>query len=147
MIVRQNTSFKQMLAEDVEQKEGFTTPANAGDNLYHPIAFCRDEFFQVCFTFKIHNSMTFFCVKTRFSVANIRFLLDFTKFYRNLHGIFKVFKQRKSGKTTVNPRCSSALKLYSASSFSAIALPRASHCAFTSGVIACFISTGSPTAS
>lgn len=150
MIFRQNTSFKQMLAEDVEQKEGFTTTANAGDNLYHPIAFCRDEFFQVCFTFKIHNSMTFFCVKTRFSVANIRFLLDFTKFYRNLHGIFKVFKQRKSGKTTVNsvnPSCSSALKLYSASSFSAIALPRASHCAFTSGVIACFISTGSPTGS
>lgn len=61
-------------------------------------------------------------------------------------------KQRKSGKTTVtvnsvNPSCSSALKLYSASSFSAIALPRASHCAFTSGVIACFISTGSPTGS
>lgn len=112
MIFRQNTSFKQMLAEDVEEKEGFTTTANAGDNLYHPIAFCRDEFFQVCFTFKIHNSMTFFCVKTRFSVANIRFLLDFTKFYRNLHGIFKVFKQRKSGKTTVNsvnPSCSSAL--------------------------------------
>lgn len=48
---------------------------------------------------------------------------------------------------SVNPSCSSALKLYSASSFSAIALPRASHCAFTSGVIACFISTGSPTAS
>ncbi len=150
MIFRQNTSFKQMLTKDVEEKEGFTTTANAGDNLYHPIAFCRDEFFQVCFTFKIHNSMTFFCVKTRFSVANIRFLLDFTKFYRNLHGIFKVFKQRKSGKTTVNavnPSCFSALKLYSASSFSAIALPRASHCAFTSGVIACFISTGSPTGS
>lgn len=102
MIFRQNTSFKQMLTKDVEEKEGFTTTANAGDNLYHPITFCRDEFFQVCFTFKIHNSMTFFCVKTRFSVANIRFLLDFTKFYRNLHGIFKVFKQRKSGKTTVN---------------------------------------------
>ena len=101
-MVLRNTSFKQMLTKDVEEKEGFTTPANAGDNLYHPIAFCRDEFFQVCFTFKIHNSMTFFCVKTRFSVANIRFLLDFTKFYRNLHGIFKVFKQRKSGKTTVN---------------------------------------------
>lgn len=152
MIFRQNTSFKQMLAEDVEQKEGFTTTANAGDNLYHPIAFCRDEFFQVCFTFKIHNSMTFFCVKTRFSVANIRFLLDFTKFYRNLHGIFKVFNKERAEKqlltvNSVNPSCSSALKLYSASSFSAIALPSASHCAFTSGVIACFISTGSPTGS
>lgn len=33
--------------------------------------------------------MTLFCVKTRFSVANVRFLLDFTKFYRELHGIFK----------------------------------------------------------
>ena len=54
MIFR-NTSFKQMLAKDVEKKEGFTTTANAGDNLYHPIAFCRDEFFQVCFTFKIHS--------------------------------------------------------------------------------------------
>ena len=43
------------VAEDVEEKEGFTTSANAGDNLYHPIAFCRDEFFQVCFTFKIHS--------------------------------------------------------------------------------------------
>jgi|GEM_PF-5227843 hypothetical protein len=89
MIFRQNTSFKQMLTKDVEEKEGFTTTANAGDNLYHPIAFCRDEFFQVCFTFKIHNSMTFFRVKTRFSVANIRFLHNFTKFYRNLHEIFK----------------------------------------------------------
>ena len=38
-------------------------------------------------------------------------------------------------------------RFYSASNFSAIALPSASHCAFTSGVIACFISTGSPTAS
>ena len=89
MIFRQNTSFKQMLAEDVEEKEGFTTSANAGDNLYHPIAFCRDEFFQVCFTFKIHSFMTFFCVKTQFSVANIRFSHDITKFYRELHGIFK----------------------------------------------------------
>ena len=70
-----------MLAEDVEEKEGFTTSANACDNLYHPIAFCRDEFFQVCFTFKIHNSMTFFCVKTRFPVANIRFLLDNAKLF------------------------------------------------------------------
>lgn len=152
MIFRQNTSFKQMLAEDVEEKEGFTTTANASDNLYHPIAFCRDEFFQVCFTFKIHNSMTFFCVKTRFSVANIRFLHNFTKFYRNLHGIFKVFNKERAEKqlltvNSVNPSCFSALKLYSASSFSAIALPRASHCAFTSRVIACFISTGSPTAS
>ena len=87
---------------------------------------------------------------TQFSVTNIRFLHDFTKFYRNYTDFLKVFKQRKSGKTTVNsvnPSCSSALKLYSANSFSAIALPRASHCAFTSGVIACFISTGSPTAS
>lgn len=89
MIFRQNTSFKQMLTKDVEEKEGFTTTANAGDNLYHPIAFCRDEFFQVCFTFKIHSFMTFFCVKTRFSVANIHFLHNFTKFYRNLHEIFK----------------------------------------------------------
>lgn len=102
MIFRQNTSFKQMLAEDVEEKEGFTTTANASDNLYHPIAFCRDEFFQVCFTFKIHNSMTFFCVKTRFSVTNIRFLHDFTKFYRNYTDFLKEFKQRKSEKTTVN---------------------------------------------
>lgn len=78
-----------MLTKDVEEKEGFTTTANASDNLYHPIAFCRDEFFQVCFTFKIHNSMTFLCVETRFSVANIRFLHNFTKFYRNLHEIFK----------------------------------------------------------
>ena len=85
MIFRQNTSFKQMLAEDVEEKEGFTTTANAGDNLYHPIAFCRDEFFQVCFTFKIHNSMTFFCVKTRFSVANIRFLLDNAKLFHRFN--------------------------------------------------------------
>ena len=38
-----NTSFKQMLTKDVEEKEGFTTTANAGDNLYHPIAFGRDE--------------------------------------------------------------------------------------------------------
>lgn len=30
---------------------------------------------------------------------------------------------------------------------SPMALPNASHCAFTSGVMACFISTGSPTAS
>ena len=96
MIVRQNTSFKQMLAEDVEQKEGFTTPANAGDNLYHPIAFCRDEFFQVCFTFKIHNSMTFFCVKTRFSVANIRFLLDFTKFYRKRLRVYTLHNSKKA---------------------------------------------------
>ena len=66
MIFRQNTSFKQMLTKDVEEKEGFTTTANAGDNLYHPIAFCRDEFFQVCFTFKIHNSMTFLCQDTVF---------------------------------------------------------------------------------
>ena len=33
--------------------------------------------------------MTFFCVKTRFSVVNIRILHDFTKFYRELHEIFK----------------------------------------------------------
>ena len=65
-----------MLAEDVEEKEGFTTTENAGDNLYHPIAFCQNEFFQVCFTLKIHCFMTFFCVMTQFSVANIRFLLD-----------------------------------------------------------------------
>ena len=91
-----------MLAEDVEEKEGFTTTANASDNLYHPIAFCRDEFFQVCFTFKIHNPMTFFCVMTQFSVTNIRFLHDFTKFYRNYTDFLKEFKQRKSGNTTVN---------------------------------------------
>ena len=91
-----------MLTKDVEEKEGFTTTANAGDNLYHPIAFCRDEFFQVCFTFKIHNSMTFFRVKTRFSVANIRFLHNFTKFIVIYTKYLKVFKQRKSGKTTVN---------------------------------------------
>ncbi len=66
MIFRQNTSFKQMLAEDVEEKEGFTTTANAGDNLYHPIAFCRDEFFQVCFTFKIHSYDVFLCQDTIF---------------------------------------------------------------------------------
>ena len=84
MIFR-NTSFKQMLTKDVEEKEGFTTTANAGDNLYHPIAFCRDEFFQVCFTFKIHNSMTFFCVKTRFSVANIHFLLDNAKLFHRFN--------------------------------------------------------------
>lgn len=84
MILR-NTSFKQMLAEDVEEKEGFTTTANAGDDFYHPIAFCRDEFFQVCFTFKIHNSMTFFCVKTRFSVANIHFLLDNAKLFHRFN--------------------------------------------------------------
>ena len=54
-MVLRNTSFKQMLAEDVEEKEGFTTTENAGDNLYHPIAFCQNEFFQVCFTFKIFS--------------------------------------------------------------------------------------------
>ena len=84
-MVLRNTSFKQMLAEDVEQEERLTTTANAGDNLYHPIAFCRDEFFQVCFTFKIHSFMTFFCVKTRFSVANIRFLLDNAKLFHRFN--------------------------------------------------------------
>ena len=84
-MVLRNTSFKQMLAEDVEQEERLTTTANAGDNLYHPIAFCRDEFFQVCFTFKIHSFMTFFCVKTRFSVANIRFLLDNAKLFHQFN--------------------------------------------------------------
>ena len=74
-----------MLTEDVEKKEGFTTSANAGDNLYHPIAFCRDEFFQVCFTFKIHNSMAVFCVKTQFSVANIQFLLDNAKLFHRFN--------------------------------------------------------------
>lgn len=152
MIVRQNTSFKQMLAEDVEQKEGFTTPANAGDNLYHPIAFCRDEFFQVCFTFKIHNSMTFFVSRHgflsqiyAFYSTSPSFIVIYTEYLRYLN------KERAEKQlltvNAVNPSCFSALKLYSASSFSAIALPRASHCAFTSGVIACFISTGSPTAS
>ena len=32
-----------MLTKDVEKKEGFTTSADASDNLYHPIAFGRDE--------------------------------------------------------------------------------------------------------
>jgi hypothetical protein len=38
-----NTSFKQMLTKDVEKKKRFTTSADACDNLYHPIAFGRDE--------------------------------------------------------------------------------------------------------
>ena len=42
MIFR-NTSFKQMLTKDVEKKKRFTTSADASDNLYHPIAFGRDE--------------------------------------------------------------------------------------------------------
>ena len=84
MIFR-NTSFKQMLTKDVEEKEGFTTTANAGDNLDHPIAFCRDEFFQVCFMFKIHCFMTYFCVMTRFSVVNIRFLLDNAKLFHRFN--------------------------------------------------------------
>ena len=42
MILR-NPSFKQMLTKDVEKKKRFTTSADASDNLYHPIAFGRDE--------------------------------------------------------------------------------------------------------
>ena len=56
---------------------------------HHQNAFCRDEFFQVCFTFKIHHFTENFCVKTRIFAAKVHFLHDFTKFYRELHGIFK----------------------------------------------------------
>ena len=55
-----------MLAEDVEEKEGFTTTANAGDNLDHPIAFCRDEFFQVCLRSKYIVYDVFLCQDTVF---------------------------------------------------------------------------------
>ena len=76
-----------MLTKDVEKKKRFTTSADASDNLDHPIAFCRDEFFQVCFTFKIHYFMTFFRVKTRFSVANVRFLLDNAKLFHRFNSL------------------------------------------------------------
>ncbi|WP_337672490.1 hypothetical protein [Prevotella sp.] len=35
--------YNNQFEEDVEEKEGFTTSADACDNLYHPIAFGRDE--------------------------------------------------------------------------------------------------------
>ena len=83
--------------------------------------------------------------KYAFYTTSPSFIVIYTEYLRYLN------KERAEKQlltvNSVNPSCSSALKLYSANSFSAIALPRASHCAFTSGVIACFISTGSPTGS
>ena len=66
MIFR-NTSFKQMLAEDVEQKEGFTTTANAGDNLYHPIASAEMSFFKYALRSKYIVYDVFLCQDTIFS--------------------------------------------------------------------------------
>ena len=76
-----------MLTKDVEKKKGFTTTADAGDNLYHPIAFCRDEFFQVCFTFKIHHFTENFCVKTRIFAAKVHFLLDNAKLFHRFNSL------------------------------------------------------------
>ena len=70
-----------MLAEDVEEKEGFTTTANAGDNLDHPIAFGRDEFIQIFLALKIHYFAENFCVKTRIFAAKVHFLLDNAKLF------------------------------------------------------------------
>ena len=63
--------------------------------------------------------MTFFCVKTRIFATKVHFLLDNAKVLREKskrgrcggtqERKIDARKQRKSGKTTVNPSCSSAL--------------------------------------
>ncbi len=96
---------------------------------------------------------------TQIYVIKVHFLLDNAKLFRRFNSL-EILKQSKKNQkvyyaNAIFYRVSVVnflypllfIPYYSPSSFSAIALPSASHCAFTSGVIACFISTGSPTGS
>ena len=76
-----------MLTKDVEKKKRFTTSADAGDNLYHPIAFGRDELIQIFLALKIHHFTEIFCVKTHIFAAKVHFLHDNAKLFHRFNSL------------------------------------------------------------
>ncbi len=89
-----------MLTKDVEEKEGFTTSADAGDNLYHPIAFCRDELTSDIPCVQNISFIENFCVKTHIFAAKVHFLLDNAKVFHR----FKLFRNIKRARLLVPPK-------------------------------------------